>query len=128
VSFLDLQRTVLRATRLNTAFFAQACIYETGTGDDERQYQIPIHCRHRRREEERADGTVLLWEVLDVEIERTTDPDYGIPNAPQIGDRITHPDGTPEYLYAYAGKHRAVSWVATFQRRAVAAQGVRGGR
>jgi hypothetical protein len=107
----------MRATRLNTSFFAQTITYQRGEDVSE----IDAHVRHRIEIEEQPDGTSKVWDTIDVEID-----DTDIPLPPNFGDRILIGDDNTAYLYAYAGHHRLTSYKAAFRRQRVVAQGVMG--
>jgi hypothetical protein len=113
----DVAKRVMQATRLNTDFFAQTVTYQPAGGDEA---DIPTHVRHRREYERQADGTIKVWDVIDVELDFDD-----VPDAPTHGARIVLAEGEAAYLYAYGGHARLCSWKATFRRQTLLAQGIR---
>lgn len=110
----DQLATVMRATRLNTEYFAQTVTYRLADGTE---LQLDAHVRHTVRHEQRPDGSTGVYEQIRCEIDRAeleTPPDYS--------DRVLLADDEYPYLYAYAGRHTPVSWKATFERKRLTAQ------
>lgn len=116
-NFQDLAATVMRATRLNTDYFAQTVLYRTADGDEQ---SIAAHIRHAIRiavDPDTNEETII--EQIHAELDRST-----ITLPPDFGDRILLDGDTQAYLYAYKGTHRFTSWKATFERRRQTRQGV----
>lgn len=115
--FQELAAEVMRATRLNTDYFAQDITYRTAQGDE---IECPVHVRHSVRIDRNKDtNSEEIVEQIHVELDRED-----VPYAPEYGCRILLANETEAYLYAYRGTDRFTSWKATFERRRMAAQGV----
>ena len=119
-AFRDVARRVMLASRLNTAFFAQAVEFTRPAGEPQ---TLTIKVRHRVEQENQPDGTVKIWDTIDTEI---NDEDLDTP--PDYGDRIVLAGDDQAYLYAYAGHHRLCSYKATFRRQRLTSQGTKGER
>ena len=115
MSFRDTIQTVMRNTRLNTAYFAETVTYRPGDGSE---LSLDVHVRHTLRLDTRGDGTTVIFDQLRVEIDRDD-----LTGPPDFGDRILLADDQYGYLYAYAGRHTPVSYKAVFERSRYAAQG-----
>lgn len=116
MTFRETMATVMRATRLNTEFFAQTVTYRLADGSE---LQMDVHVRHTVRHEERGDGTTTVVEQIRVEIDRAE-----LECPPDYNDRILLAGDEYAYLYAYAGRHTPVSWKGTFERKRRTAQAV----
>jgi hypothetical protein len=115
-AFQDLTAAVMRRTRLNTRFFAQSIKYKTGA----EEIYLDAHVRHDIRMRVNPDtNEEEIIEQLHVELDRAQ-----VTAQPDFGDRILVAGDTQAYLYAFKGKHRPVSWKATFERQRQTRQGV----
>jgi hypothetical protein len=116
-AFEQFTADVMRDTRLNPDYFAQSVTYRTAAGDER---SITAHVRHDVRLKNDTDtNEEQVIEQIHVELDRAE-----VPDAPDYGDRVLLAGEDQAYLYAYKGRHRDVSWKATFERRRMTAQGV----
>lgn len=115
MTFRETMATVLTATRLNTAYFAQTVTYRLADGTE---LETDAHVRHGKRLDSKPDGTTEVIEQIRVELARAE-----FESPPDFGDRILLSGDEYGYLYAGAGRHTPVSWKATFERRQRKSQG-----
>jgi hypothetical protein len=115
MTFRDTLENVMRATRLNTEYFAETVTFR---GADGCELVMACHVRHTIRHDARPDGTTTVVEQIRVEIDRAQ-----LECPPDYNDRILLQDDDYAYLYAYAGKHTPVSWKGVFERKRKTAQG-----
>lgn len=116
-TFQDLRDHVARERMLDTDFFAETVTYRIPKRDD---VEIAVHCDHSVKEEFDEHGNELVIEQLKVKIHRDD-----IANAPDLQHAIRRAGDTRDYLYAFNGKHDAVLYHATFERRSRRSQAIR---
>lgn len=115
--FRSLTAELLRKTRLNPLFFAQAVRYRSGRGED---LDVDVHVRQAirlHRDPQTNEETVI--ETIQVEIAKE---DLNAP--PSYGDRIYLNGDSQAYLYQYTGRETMHSYKATYERQQQKAQGV----
>jgi len=115
MTFRDLLASVMRKTRLNTAYFAQTVVMRFG--DEAEDLELAVHVRHTVRMDPRPDGTSTVIEQIRVEIDSEN-----LDAPPDFGHRIYLPGDDYPYMYAYAGRNTPVSYKAVFERRRRTAQ------
>lgn len=115
-TFNDLRDHVARERMLSTEFFAEEVTYRIPTRDD---VTIKIHVDHKVEKEFDESGNEIVIEQLKVKIHRDD-----IVNAPDLQHAIRRAGDSRDYLFAFAGKHDAVLYHATFERRRRQSQGL----
>lgn len=108
-TFSDLRRDVLQDRMVSAEYFGEVVTYYCKRTGKERL--LEIHCGHRTRNSVDDEGNDIVIEEVTATIDKED-----LPEAPEIGDRITRKGDSVGYLHEYSGGDQPHYWRRVFVR------------